>query len=86
MLSRSAHLHRVLLRRVQQAPEREGVLVGAPRLAFGSGCSWLVVDTPVSLQSRGLGERVSGMLVLLDREQHLLPVLQAVHLPGIGGL
>ena len=77
-LSRAADLRGLLLRRVQQAAERQGLPVGvdgglrARRVPAGGRHAGDAEDGR-------LRERLPGGLVLLDREPHLLPVLQPAH-------
>ena len=54
-------------------------------VGFLLGVFRLAVDTPVQLQIGRLRRRLSARLVPLDRQQHLLPILQRADLPGLHG-
>ena len=52
-------------------------------VGFLLGLFRLMVDTPVSLGLEGYAGGYARGIAALDREQHLLPVLQPADLPGV---
>ena len=52
-------------------------------VGFAMGVFRLAVDTPVTLKMAGLRGRLPGRVVALDRQPHLLPVLQPAHHAGL---
>ena len=55
--------------------------LAALMVGFLMGLFRLAVDTPITLGLKGFEERLHRRLVPLDRQQHLLPVLQPADLP-----
>ena len=53
-------------------------------VGFVLGLFRLAVDTPVTLGLAGFEDGYAGGLAALDRQQHLLPVLQRADLPRVG--
>ena len=81
----AADLRGLLLRRVLQTAQRQGLLLGhggglppghLPHVGRYAGHAWSLA---------GLRERLRAGLVPVDRQQHLLPVLQRADHPRLGG-
>ena len=80
----AADLHGLLPRRLHEAPERQGMPGRAGRRVRAGG-------VPVGRRHAGvhgdggLRGRVRSGIIPVDRQQHLLPVLQPLHLHRLGG-
>ena len=84
-----AHVCRLLLRRVRQTPQwqglrrRDGRGLHNGHLSHGGG--YARYAGLVRLRRQGSGQRICRRLVPLDRQQHVFPVLQPAHCLRIGG-